>query len=414
MERNWIGRPRGKASLLACVLLLCAASAHGDEIGPFSGYLRTGLGSTGDGHTQACFQLPGAEAKYRLGNECETYAELGWTQPVATLDSGVTFSAMAMASLYEQVNHAPTFTGDSGDARMPQIYAQASGFPGLGQARVWVGRIYYHRHDAHISDYYYWNPSGLGAGIDEVPLGPSLKLSYALFRKNTFDTQPRTNRHDLQLTGIKTGEQGELQIGLSYIQGVSSLGRGDDGWSLTLHHVQNGVLGGSNALALQYGRGPGIGLGSTGPLDAPSAHRRVRVLERFDWQGERFGGMALVLHQRDDGGAAGQDQTWNSIGVRPVVGLTPKFKLALDLGHDRVLPEHGATRLLTKATLAAIYSPRGVGAMVRPEYRLFVTRAYWNNAARDAAAPDSALGIDGPFEGAAQGTTFGVQLEHWW
>lgn len=42
----------------------------------FHGYARSGIGWTGSGGEQQCFQATGAQSKYRLGNECETYAEL--------------------------------------------------------------------------------------------------------------------------------------------------------------------------------------------------------------------------------------------------------------------------------------------------------------------------------------------------
>lgn len=42
----------------------------------FKGYARSGIGWTGSGGEQQCFEATGAQSKYRLGNECETYAEL--------------------------------------------------------------------------------------------------------------------------------------------------------------------------------------------------------------------------------------------------------------------------------------------------------------------------------------------------
>ncbi|WP_200954478.1 carbohydrate porin, partial [Rhizobacter sp. Root1221] len=33
----------------------------------FSGYMRAGVGVTARGGTQVCFQLPGADTKWRLG-----------------------------------------------------------------------------------------------------------------------------------------------------------------------------------------------------------------------------------------------------------------------------------------------------------------------------------------------------------
>ncbi|WP_323166815.1 carbohydrate porin, partial [Pseudomonas bubulae] len=66
----------------------------------FAGYLRSGAGtSTGSG-PQQCFQLPGAQTKYRLGNECEQYAELELRQDLLTFDDGSALSVDAMASLY--------------------------------------------------------------------------------------------------------------------------------------------------------------------------------------------------------------------------------------------------------------------------------------------------------------------------
>jgi maltoporin len=51
----------------------------------FHGYFRSGFGLNGVGGQQVAFQAPGAGAKYRLGNEAETYGELifvnNWLNP---------------------------------------------------------------------------------------------------------------------------------------------------------------------------------------------------------------------------------------------------------------------------------------------------------------------------------------------
>src|ERR1700719_4714098 len=41
----------------------------------FHGYFRSGYGLNSKGGSQVAFQAPGADAKYRLGNEAETYGE---------------------------------------------------------------------------------------------------------------------------------------------------------------------------------------------------------------------------------------------------------------------------------------------------------------------------------------------------
>lgn len=48
----------------------------------FTGYARSGIGWSGSGGEQQCFKATGADSKYRLGNECETYAELKLGQEV--------------------------------------------------------------------------------------------------------------------------------------------------------------------------------------------------------------------------------------------------------------------------------------------------------------------------------------------
>src|SRR5260370_32122800 len=51
----------------------------------FHGYFRSGYGINSAGGQQVAFQAPGADAKYRLGNEAETYGEFifvnNWLNP---------------------------------------------------------------------------------------------------------------------------------------------------------------------------------------------------------------------------------------------------------------------------------------------------------------------------------------------
>src|SRR5258706_6425852 len=51
----------------------------------FHGYFRSGYGLNSKGGAQVAFQAPGADAKYRLGNEAETYGEFilvnNWLNP---------------------------------------------------------------------------------------------------------------------------------------------------------------------------------------------------------------------------------------------------------------------------------------------------------------------------------------------
>tara|TARA_Y100000815_G_scaffold84257_1_gene72973 strand:+ start:1922 stop:3145 length:1224 start_codon:yes stop_codon:yes gene_type:complete len=380
----------------------------------FNGYVRSGVGESTASESQACFQLPGAASKFRLGNECEQYAELGLRQNLFTMDDGSVLSVEGMAALYNEYDHTPKFTGDHGFARLVQAYAEWSNIAALNNGSLWAGRRFYKRNDIHISDFYYWNQSATGAGIENVEFG-GLQYSYAFSRKDSVFQENYTNRHDFNVGGFDTNPDGELQFGVSYIADPDR-GDSNSGWSVTAQHEQIGFLGGSNTFAVQYGEGPGTGLGYTGDVTLDESAKSWRVVEFFDWQvTPRFGGQFQVVYQKDKRQGGG-DQDWISVGVRPVYALTEEFKLVAEVGHDQIDAEAG-TRKLTKFTIAPTWSPAGPGFWARPEFRLYYTYAQWNDAAQEAAnlmAAGSALSETGAFGTAQHGSNFGVQVEYWW
>ncbi|MDI3261649.1 MAG: carbohydrate porin [Fulvimonas sp.] len=408
---RWLGMAIGLAAM-GCGQARADDLLDDFDINNFKGYVRSGYGSATNGKKQTCFQLAGAPSKYRLGNECETYAELKEEYTLKSFDDGVTLSGGTMLSLYNQIGHDPTFKGEYGKTRLPQFYLQLTGISGLKAKRLWIGRVYYHRHDINLIDFYFWNPSGLGAGIDEIDIGGGHKLSYALFRQDTIDQPRRASRHDVQLTGIKTGKFGELQTGLSYIQ--NPLRGGSNGWSFTLLHIQKRFLGGLNNAAVQYGRGAGTGLSYTGDLHLHDNAWSLRVLESMIWRfNDHFAGALLVLNQRDHWAPYAESQNWTSVGMRPIWSPVSHLKIEFDVGCDQITPAHGSTRRLLKGTVAVAFSPHGNGFLDRPEWRVFYTHASWNRAAQVTAVPGTALAMDGPFD-VRHGSTFGVQVEHWW
>ena len=396
---------------IASVCLLAPLSANALE---FAGYLRSGVGNSLNGGKQSCFKLPGAEAKYRLGNECEQYAELELRQDVYSFADGSVLSVDGMASLYNQYNRQLTFQGDNGTARLPQLYAQWSNLPSLNGGSLWAGRRYYKRNDIHISDFYYWNQSATGAGIEDVLIG-GLKYSYALSRKDNLYQENYVTRHDFNVAGFNTNPGGELEFGLSYLDKPERTDA-HSGWAITAQHVQSEFLGGKNKLAVQYGEGSGTGLGYTGDYRLDNSSKRYRIVEFFDWQvTPRFGGQVEAVYQKDfrpDGG----NQEWLSLGVRPTYAISEQFKLVTELGHDQVKAADG-TRKLSKFTFAPTWSPKGPGFWTRPEVRLYYTYASWNAAAQRAANEfdaGSALSDSGAFGSARHGSNAGLQVEYWW
>ncbi|MCY1503354.1 Maltoporin [compost metagenome] len=394
--------------------LLCAGLPLAGQAMEFSGYLRSGAGQTESGDTQSCFQLPGVPTKYRLGNECEQYAELDLRQDLFSPADGSTFSVEAMAALYNQYGHDLQFSGEHGFARMPQLFAEWSRVPALNGGSLWAGRRYYKRNDIHISDFYYWNQSATGAGIEDVQLG-GLRYSYAFSRKDNLFQEAYINRHDFNVAGFEANPGGELELGVSYIAKPDSTDA-HSGWSASVQHKQQAFLGGANTFAVQYGRGPGTGLGYTGDPTLGSGDRSWRLVEFFDWQvTPRLGGQVELVYQNDVR-QDGDDQGWLSLGGRTSYACSEHFKLVGELGHDQLDAEDG-TRRLSKLTLAPTWSPAGPAFWARPEIRLYYTYARWNAAAQRAAnllAAGSALSDSGAFDSARHGANMGLQVEYWW
>nr|WP_256675669.1 carbohydrate porin [Pseudomonas sp. R5(2019)] len=380
----------------------------------FSGYLRTGAGDSTQGGKQSCFQLPGAQSKYRLGNECEQYIELDLRQDLLSLDDGSVVSLEGMAQFYNEYGHSLEFDGEHGFTRMNQLYAEWSKMPALKGGSFWAGRRFYNRNDIHISDFFYWNQSATGFGFDQVALG-DLIYSYVFSRKDNLFQKDYVTRHDVTVSGFNSNPGGEVQLGISYLDKPS---REDahHGWSLIAQHTQIAFLGGVNKFAVQYGQGPGTALGYTGDSTLDESNRSWRIVEFFDWQlTHSFSGQVEVVYQKDtrpDGDA----QNWLSIGVRPVYAITPQFKFVTEVGRDQV-DAPGGTRKLTKYTIAPTWSPKGPGFWDRPEIRLYYTYATWNKAAQRAASmqsPGAALSDTGAFGTDLHGSNVGIQVEYWW
>jgi len=48
---------------------------------------------------------------------------------------------------------------------LPNLYADIKGIPRLFGGTAWAGTRYYKRESVYISDFFHWNPSGVGAGL---------------------------------------------------------------------------------------------------------------------------------------------------------------------------------------------------------------------------------------------------------
>ncbi|PWC22860.1 maltoporin [Brenneria roseae subsp. roseae] len=176
---------------VALAIALTAANAYAVD---FSGYFRSGVGVSNDGKEQT-----GNQSKLgRLGNEGDTYAEIGLGQQLYNED-GKTFYVDSMISMSSDgSNDNETTKNDDTEFGLRQFNLQATGFiTAFPEATIWAGKRYYQRRDIHIIDTKYYNISGAGAGIENIKAGEGA-FSFAWIRGDG-------ENMDVDLTGICAG-----------------------------------------------------------------------------------------------------------------------------------------------------------------------------------------------------------------
>ena len=415
-----------------------------------SGYLRGGFGASNQKGRMTCFALAnpaGLVSKYRLGNECEVWSETHFTMVTYAGDDGVVATTHFMPTIYiptTQIGYSPAgavnsplqFTTSTGAVLyIPNLYVDIKGIPWLFGGTAWAGTRYYKRESVYISDFFYWNPSGVGAGIEDVNIGKDLRLSYGAFAVDGEPQLPADGtapqlpaqtdfgiRNDLQLRGIRPYESGEFQLGFQYIANYSNNPATSGGWGVTIQFVQR-LLGGDNKLAFQYGKGGGTGFGTLARFYYPDFslrhdpdEARLRVVEiltiqPLDW----LGGQVAGVYQHDNNflGNQGLTADWYSAGGRAAVAFAKHAKVLGEAGYDQVTQNNGgALQYLAKFTGAvALTSDRGF--LSRPELRLFYTWAVWNEAAQIKTIDSGRLYTD-TYPNLRSGATFGVQAETWY
>ena len=387
-------------------LLLISISSITYAETTFTGYLRTGVGLSSDGGDQVCFKLPGASGKYRLGNECENYAELGLEHD---LHSGLNNNDTPKLKYHGML----AFVADGhqdGEQYAPAFrnnYLSASNiFPAQKNMIIWAGKRFYQRHDIHINDYFYWDTTGPGMGVENYDAG-SFKFSYG-FLPNHNDQGDSSVTHDLRFSDLSVGD-GTITLGLAFGQ-VSNrdatVGESTEGWAVNLVHKHKAMMDADNTLSVQYGSG---GLADPGKRNNPlaaSGDSTIRVSNHIVFNPlSEWSSMWVLVYE--DAEVSDVSTSWLSIGARPQYHFTDHTSLAMEYGYDQVSPQGSATRTLHKLTFAAHYSASR-NFWSRPVFRVFVTMASWNDAA-DVAGIDTENAFSGQ-----SGVSVGGQVEAWW
>lgn len=408
-----------KWRLLPVASAVAAAVMAGQALAlDFHGYLRSGIGATASGGDQQCFTATGAQSKYRLGNECETYAELNFGQELWAEEGKSFYLDTTFAYAVDQENN-----WEQTEPAFRQANIQGKNlFESLPGATLWAGKRLYQRHDVHMTDFYYWDVSGPGAGLEHIDLGVG-KLSLAVVRNTeaggvdgfTGDTDENVynNIFDARLAGLQTNQDGNLELGLGYGRadtrdGVALPdGATKDGYMLTAQHTQGNFFGGFNKVVVQYatdsmtswniGQSQGASTSNHGNMLRLINHGVVQLGD--DWEA-----MYLALYQDTDLDN-NQGSTWYSAGVRPMYKWTNTMSTLFEVGYDNVKEQASGQRNdQMKYTLAQQWQA-GSSIWARPAIRLFATYADWNDEWGERAGTAQADDAE---------VTFGAQVEAWW
>lgn len=411
-----------------------------------TGYFRAGYGRADVGGPQQAFGIPGV-AKYRLGNEAENYGELAFAKtfyPTGAFSGGkdrglngpvarMTYR-MSFYNPYEDYGSA-TQT----DFASPEVWGSlANVIPHMPDAKIWAGNRYYRRHDIHINDFYFWDMSGGGAGIEDVALGRG-KLALAWIgdgsQSSLYGQQPVVD--PLNLAGFsKTNFDlryydwpfwgGAGEVGLIYASansGVDSLGQqvaDANGLALSLVRTDQGFLDPNSLhiLSAQFGTGPAKTFTSGFETFSDAAGTYIRPDSNDSWRFratdqvvvkplDNFSIGSALVYQYSDFADHAPPQDWVSGGVRPIWQINDVFSLALEGGVDWVSDSatgHGGT--LGKLTLAPQVA-LGSEFLSRPVLRAFLTYASWSDGLQGEVGGVS-------YAGRNSGWTWGVQMESWW
>jgi maltoporin len=399
----------------------------------FHGYFRSGYGLNSEGGQQVAFQAPGADAKYRLGNEAETYGEFilvnNWLNPGLASDKAwLKTEVMIEANTSNSASYANFSDGTGNDQfRLREAFVRGGHlFDSQPDAKFWAGERYYRRQHIEINDFYPLDMSGYGAGIEDLNLRigkmsvaylagarPDIVTQNGNYAKNNIDVRFYDLKGPFGLFGVwfdfATAKGGTLQSGIAIPT--------TNGYAFGMRHQRLEWHGGYHTFAIQYGKGAASNFSTS--LEDPTLFlknsERLLITEHLlvqpnDW----FAIMPIFVFQRKRDGQPGHGfNDWASFGVRPEIFFTKYLSLAFEAGFDHtegfVTTQNGNTNFdgwLRKFTIAPQIGA-GRQFFSRPVLRVFLTYANWSNGFRGLVG-----GI--PFEDRTSGLTYGVQAETWW
>ena len=444
MKANWLPLSAAVALALSSV----AASAV-----DFHGYFRAGAQASTQGGEVYCLGNGNIGHKVgRLGDECDTYAELTLNQEVYNkANNKWTVNTLVGYGTAEGNRdlQGDSWQGVGGDGpwngQRLSIRELWTGYQTDAGYQIWAGKRFYQRKDIHLLDLYYLNNSGYGAGIEGIDVGMG-NLAFAVTKwvnDGSSDYNRNVYKLDARWNGIPVGPLGNLDASVIYAlpfiseqqeanaAGDARTNRANSGALVTLDlntAVNSDSVNLMNHFVVQYGTN---GFGYIGQNGAHAGDNYTPDLDDdglrvIDWgtlDAGNFGlGYSLIWAHVDNGDnhhAAGAAWTTErsgwiySIVLRPEYKWTEFTRTTLELGYSSQKTNGwmapGEDPDVYKVTLAQQFTP-GKGFWTRPAIRFYVSYIGGDEFAEGWAVGYKNKNKDGD----EYQITVGTQVEAWW
>ncbi|WPR72995.1 carbohydrate porin [Flavobacterium sp. NG2] len=418
-----------------------------------SGYIRSGIGKSEGGETQAHFQMPGALNKYSLGNQADTYGELEFDYMYfLNAEKDKTIDMVWMSTFYEAFGSIKQMEFD----KAAQLYVRGKNLLGKGEV-IWMGKRYYDRKAIHLLDKQWINPAqnGWGMGVEKLiqkNTNEDLKIGVWTFddknvvsfkngeisRLNNYTLDARwVNKPITPTTNLNLAVNYSYRVKNDVLDYDEKQGFGAFAW---LDYEKKSI---TNTTAILFRQGATISKNHwTGVAERENPDNTATVLnnlntaytleisnnflyddlDRFavngvlmaiirDYGTDPYVYNAMSPSQRDYIPGRGNMTYWLTSGARGMYYLNDNFKLSLEFTHEYIKNEQLAVSgNLDKISFTPEISLKK-GFYSRPVLRPLITYAFWSN---DLKGKIGTTPTGAPFANKTSGFTYGLQFEIWW
>jgi maltoporin len=458
------------AAVLAAGALSSSAFADYTPNAYFGGYFRSGVMHSDSGRSPKY----NVNKVGRLGNENDTYGEIVLGADVAKVDNTVWTVNTRVALSSDHNKDWQTQTGSNGektDVAFREFWLNVKGICSWdADASLWAGKRFYRREDIHITDMYYHDISGMGAGIENLTLG-SGKFSAAWIRQddNTkYEWKYNTIISDFTLPTYVSLDKVDLEYDLPAWDGANFEFRttffiptrdSNDSWKdltkaknefkgaqLYTVELSQGYSLGWNKTVVQYFHGSNADWSAFGTgnwLNYDGSSNKAHRWSLINMGETHFTDTVGMFHVLYGTTSDGYDNNLNSTNytakksdkavsfvVRPYVKLTKMSRIYAELGWFAQSTKkfnkgnegtYNETDHGSKYTIAYALTPDAGNFWSRPELRFFVSYLKGKDGSDISSYGDTqkwkrTIGDVVVQSGGSKDSNyiFGVQAEAWW